>query len=189
MSETGETRKGDWIQTFSGLKFWPLDPRPSEILIVDVAHALSLLCRFNGHIRKFYSVAQHSVLVSHRVPPEDALWGLLHDASEAYIADVTSPVKRSHEMSPYRDVERRIMATTCEAFGLPMVQPASVSEADVRMLVTERRDLLHRTDFPWRFDHVEPYGDLTIVPWSPDVAEQAFLHRFSTILRTQGASP
>ncbi|MFN9113590.1 MAG: phosphohydrolase, partial [Bacteroidota bacterium] len=70
-----------WIQTFSGIAFWPLDPKPEHVRIADIAHALSMKCRYNGHTRKFYSVAEHSVLVSRHVPEEDALWALLHDAS------------------------------------------------------------------------------------------------------------
>src|ERR1017187_10636100 len=76
------------ITTFSGIHFWPLLPNPADIRIEDIAHALSNQCRFAGHAREFYSVAEHSVRVSQLCPPEDALWGLLHDASEAYLTDV-----------------------------------------------------------------------------------------------------
>lgn len=179
-------RRGDWIQTFTGLQFWPMDPRATEVRLEDIAHALSMMCRFNGHIRRFYSVAQHCVLLSHRVPIQDALWGLLHDGSEAYIADVSSPVKRLDAMAPYRDAERAIMAAICEHFGLPMVQPASVSEADLRMLATEKRDLLVNAGHGWRLN-VEPYDDLTITSWAPGDAETAFLNRFSEIVRAQSA--
>ena len=78
-------RRGDWIQTYLGIQFWPLDPRPEEVMLFDIAHSLSNMCRFTGHCREFYSVAQHSVIVSQNVPREDAAWGLLHDASEAYM--------------------------------------------------------------------------------------------------------
>ena len=81
-------RKGDWMQTHSGIQFWPLDPRPEDILIEDIAHALSNQCRFAGHCCFHYSVAQHSVLVSENVPAQDAMWGLLHDAGEAYLVDL-----------------------------------------------------------------------------------------------------
>lgn len=176
-------RKGDWIQTFTGRKFWPMDPRADEIDIRDIAHSLSMMCRFNGHVRRFYSVAQHCVLLSHHVPIQDRLWGLMHDASEAYIADVSSPVKKLDAMAPYRDAERAIMASVCERFDLPMVQPASVSEADLRMLATEKRDLLIDAGHGWRLN-VAPYDNVLIESWWPEKAEAAFLQRF----RELGAS-
>ncbi len=92
-------RKGTFISTFSGTKFWPLDPVESEIKIVDIAHALSLLCRGNGHVKHFYSVAQHSVYCAQEAEVRGysikvQLACLLHDASEAYISDITRPVKK-----------------------------------------------------------------------------------------------
>src|ERR1035441_7448066 len=82
-----------FIGTFSGLRFWPLDPDPDKILIEDIAHALAHQCRFGGHASKFYSVAEHSVHVSKLCAPKDALWGLLHDASEAYCGAVWAPAR------------------------------------------------------------------------------------------------
>lgn len=74
--------KGDWMQTYTGRRFWPLDPVAGDIEIMDIAHALSNQCRYAGHTRFHYSVAQHSVQVSENVAPEHALWGLLHDAPD-----------------------------------------------------------------------------------------------------------
>ncbi|MBF0612521.1 MAG: hypothetical protein HQL55_15470, partial [Magnetococcales bacterium] len=86
---SGAARTPDnWIQTFTGRQFWPLAPVLEHIHVQDIAHALSLLCRFNGHCQKFYSVAEHSLHVATILPPELAGWGLLHDASEAYLADL-----------------------------------------------------------------------------------------------------
>src|SRR4051812_30250690 len=84
-------RVGNWMQTFTGRQFWPVDPRADEIAIEDIARALAMTCRFGGHVRFHYSVAQHSFLVSLVCSPEHALWGLLHDASEAYLGDVVWP--------------------------------------------------------------------------------------------------
>ena len=112
-----------FIGTFSGLRFWPLDPNPEKILIADIAHALAHQCRFGGHASKFYSVAEHSVHVSQLCLPEDALWGLLHDASEAYLVDLPRPLKLLPEFAPYREAERRLQRAVALRFGLPPDQP------------------------------------------------------------------
>ena len=140
-------RKGDWIQTFSGGQFWPIDPRPEEIRIVDIAHALSNVCRFTGHVSEFYSVAQHSVHVMQLLDSDAPLWlkrwALLHDASEAYIADLSRPVKRSGAIGEeYLKVEAVIMAAVCQRFDLPVEMPSAVHRADNIMLATEKRDLM-----------------------------------------------
>jgi 5'-deoxynucleotidase YfbR-like HD superfamily hydrolase len=98
-----------WIQTYSGIKMHPLSPTEEEISIEDIAHALSNLCRFTGHCNKFYSVAQHSVLVSVYSPRDYAMWGLLHDASEAYLNDIARPIKISDEYNTYRKIEENLM--------------------------------------------------------------------------------
>jgi 5'-deoxynucleotidase YfbR-like HD superfamily hydrolase len=105
----------NWIQTFTGRQFWPLDPRPEDIELLDIAHALANKCRYTGHTRSFYSVAQHSVLVSEIVPAADAHWGLLHDASEAYLPDVARPVKR--ELAGFQEIENRLMGCVAERDG------------------------------------------------------------------------
>ena len=81
-------RKGDWFLTYTGRQFWPLDPRPEDICIRDIAHHLSLCCRFNGACRVHYSVAQHSVMVANILPAPLRFWGLMHDATEAYVGDM-----------------------------------------------------------------------------------------------------
>ena len=90
--------RGDWLQTFTGRQFWPLGPEPTDIVIEDIGHALGSLCRFNGHCKAFYSVAQHSILVSRACEKHGlvaAFRGLMHDASETYLLDVPKPLKRS----------------------------------------------------------------------------------------------
>jgi len=171
-------RQGDWIQTFTGIQFWPLDPRPEEIRIEDIAHALSLQCRFAGHCERFYSVAEHSVRVSLAVPEVDALWGLLHDAAEAYLVDLPRPIKRWCEMGRlYREIEDNLMLSICQAFGLSAEQPASVKSADVVLLVTEKRDLMKMPPKPWE-DTAEPLPE-SIYPYTSLCAEQWFLDRFA----------
>ena len=169
--------RNDWIMTASGRPFWPLAPRTEDIYIEDIAHALSQLCRYTGHCRDFYSVAQHSLLVSRQVPPKDAMWGLLHDASEAYLHDIARPVKRLSELAAYREAESAVMRAVCERFGLPFGEPASVRVADRRMLRTEQRDLMPPA-LPGedRFD-VVPYH-FHVCPFEPARARKDFLDRF-----------
>ena len=130
------------ITTFSGVLFRPLLPNPDDIRIADIAHALSQQYRFAGHTRTFYSVAEHSVRVSLLGRPEDAPWGLLHDASEAYLSDGPAPVKLLPQFEAYRAAERSLQGTIAVRFGLSTEQPRSVTEADRAILEIEIRDLL-----------------------------------------------
>lgn len=162
---------------------FPLDPRPEEICIEDIAHALSNLCRFTGHTRTFYSVAEHSVRVSWACDLNSALWGLLHDASEAYLCDISSPMKRSSDFGQlYLRAEVKLMAAICQKYNLAESCPAVVKICDARMLVTERRDLMGECDREWRAidTAVKPYGG-RIIPVSPETAEREFLTRFEQL--------
>src|ERR1051326_3663293 len=116
---TEVSRVGDWMRTYTGVRFYPSDPRPDEIFIQDIAHSLSNMCRFAGHVKEFYSVAEHSVRVSLACHPDDALWGLLHDASEAYVVDMPRPIKRAPFMHGYRLLEAKVSLAVCERFELP----------------------------------------------------------------------
>jgi hypothetical protein len=138
-------RIGDWMQTVSGERFWPFDPRSEDISIVDIAHGLSNTCRYNGHTRPFYSVAQHSVLVSQNCSPQNRRWALLHDAAEAYIGDMIRPIKKYFPL--FIEIETRIMECVCEKYGLPKAMPAEVDEMDNRILLNEKRDLRMNSSF------------------------------------------
>lgn len=172
-----------FITTYTGRRFYPLDPNPADVCIEDIAHALSMICRFNGHVRSFYSVAEHSVHVSRIVPPEYALAGLLHDASEAYIADVSSPIKATGEMAPYRKAESAVQAAVYNSFvsGRYHFGKAghSVHSADRAMLALEARTLLPYD--PWMDDLPAP-ADVTLGLWSPERAERAFLERYEELV-------
>lgn len=147
-------RKGDWIQTYTGKQFWPMDPRPGDFDFRDIAHHLSNICRFTGAVDEFYSVAQHSVLVAHRASSLAATrgndahvcvvsrWALVHDASEAYILDMSRPLKALPEMAPYRSAEKAIMQALCIRLGLTEEMPWEVKQADMELCYTEARDLL-----------------------------------------------
>ena len=172
-------RTGGWLLTAHGHVFYPLDPRPEEIFIEDIAHALSRQCRFGGHTRHYYSVAQHSVLVSGAATSTDrgiALCGLLHDATEAYLVDVPTPVKA--ELREYRDIETNLWLAIADRFSLPAVMPDEVHQADLDVLFTERRDLLPRMGPMWsREQEAVPLVD-RIVPWTVEFAESEFMARF-----------
>jgi 5'-deoxynucleotidase YfbR-like HD superfamily hydrolase len=151
--EVGSFKYNDeepWIQTYSGRRFTPTNPYVDAIVIQDIAHALSMKCRFNGHPKKFYSVAQHCVLVSYICDSGDALWGLMHDASEAYLVDFPAPLKHSGKFDDYIAVEDNMQRAICKRFGLPEVEPVSVKKADKMLLATEARDLMGPLHPDWR---------------------------------------
>jgi hypothetical protein len=178
-------RRGDWMQTFTGRAFWPLDPRPEDIDPADIAHSLSMLCRYGGHVSRFYSVAEHCVLMSRAVSSENALWALLHDATEAYLVDLPRPLKRS--MPKYQDVELVLMWSIAARFGIPADEPGEVREADNRILHDERAELMRESPWPWTaIEDVEPLG-VPILGWRPGLGEQLWLERLAEL--TEGGSP
>jgi uncharacterized protein len=149
-----------WIQTFSGRKFHLIECTPDDVAFIDIAVPLSRMARFNGHTRTFYSVAQHSVLVSQHCG-EFALEGLLHDAAEAYLGDIVRPLKKL--LGPHLvKWEERIHECICRRFGLGTHIPSAVHLADERMLFTERRDLMEIPPQSWG-NIREPYEE-KIVP-------------------------
>ena len=173
-----------YFRTYSGKHVHPLAPQPDEIDIRDVARSLSRQCRFLGHLDCHYSVAQHSVLVSELVPAPDALWGLLHDASEAYLCDLPSPIKRDPEMIVYRIAEYRLMTCIAHKFGMQHQMPDSVTVADKIALATEFRDLTTVDDPHWIRAEcgVGPMAE-KILPWPSALAEKRFLRRFWELTR------
>jgi hypothetical protein len=172
----------DWMQTYTGRMFWPLSPQVEHVHIEDIAHALSMICRFGGHCREFYSVAQHSVLVSHHVEQYAAhlaLEGLLHDAAEAYVGDMVRPLKRS--MQSYINAEDRVFAAIAKRFGLGGVVHDSVKISDERLLATEARDIMGgESAGKWRL-FATPLPD-RIIPIPPKEAEKLFLARFNEVV-------
>jgi 5'-deoxynucleotidase YfbR-like HD superfamily hydrolase len=183
---TYEYRRGDWMQLVSGKRFYPLDPRSEEIEITDIAHALAHICRFGGHTAQFYSVAQHSVLVSRICDPKDAGIGLLHDAAEAYLGDMIRPLKRMYEFRNYEDLEERLLGTIGERFDLVLYSPlpASVLHADEVLLATEARDLMGNGTLPRGAgrEGVEPLCT-RLAPWTAALARETFLQRFQEIFQ------
>lgn len=178
------TRVGDWIQTYTGGQFWPMDPRWDEVHLEDIAHALSMLCRFNGHCRRFYSVAEHSVLVSRQASRRNALWGLLHDASEAYLADVPRPVKPF--LPGYKATEQLVQDVVCFRFGLPLDMPEEIHEIDGRIVITERA--LNMAPCAHEWSHQAEPLDVALEFWTPEEAERAFIDEFDILTARRAAA-
>lgn len=166
-------RQGDWIQTFSGGRFWPMDPHAEDVEIADIAHSLAMQCRFAGHCIRFYSVAEHCVHLSRAVAQDHALWALLHDASEAYLVDVPRPVKPF--LNGYREAETMVMLAVCRRFGLAAEMPDAVKAMDWQILGDERANL-SRCVVEWD-NPPRPLG-VDLQYWPPAQAEREFLARF-----------
>lgn len=167
-----DKRKGDYMTTYTGVKFWPLDPRVQEIRLEDIAHALSRICRFNGHVRSHYSVAQHAVLVSHLVPKYLALEALHHDDAEAYLADLVRPVKR--HIPKYMQYERELEQVISDRFRLSFPLHSVIHDIDTRIVADEAEALfLHVPS--WTKDY-QKIG-VRIRPVPAFIAKRLYLHR------------
>lgn len=155
------------LRTISGTMVDLLHPTQDTISLEDIAHALSHICRFSGHVHRFYSVAEHSVLMSKMVPEEYALSALMHDAAEAYIGDVTRPVRMYVDIDP---LEERFNRVIFDKFNLRVrFDCEEIRVADARMLVTERPDIMMRG--------AEPYP-IHLNYWTPLEARSAFMMRY-----------
>jgi uncharacterized protein len=183
--ESSPPEPGPHLQTVSGRRVNPLDPDPAQFDIEDIARALGNLCRFGGHCRSFYSVAQHSVIVSELVQErggdaEDVFAALMHDAAEAYLGDMPHPLKhRSALGDAFKEAEDRLEKAIRERFGIRADVP-EVKRADRALLATERRAFSAER---WRWpelDGVEPL-DLTLEAWPPDQAGRIFLERYAEL--------
>ena len=178
------TQTESCITTVSGRFFDILKPEEYEYDIEEIATALSNLCRYTGHVNRFYSVAEHSVLVSRIVPVGLSLVGLLHDASEAYLGDVSSPLKKL--LSEYRAIEERVEEAIARQFGLSFPYPAAVHEADKRLYWKEREEIANSgvRDRLWHQD-LRATRKVEVVGMSPVMAKRMFLSRYREIIREQ----
>ena len=164
------------IQTQSLRYFNYVDPHPDQFTIEDIAHALSNICRFAGHTNKFYSVAQHCVIMSYHVTPMYALHALLHDAAEAFLGDIPTPLKQM--LPEYKVIESRVEKVILNKFGITDMPP-EIKEFDTRMLVTEQNYLMPEANRHWTFD-AKPL-DILIRPAEPAIAKRKYLTRFEEL--------
>lgn len=176
---------GGFMTTFGGTQFSHANPRADDVHLVDIAHALSMLCHWGGHAREFFSVAQHSLLVSYVCPPALMEWGLLHDAAEAYCGDMIRPLKVL--LPEYKTVETRVLRAIAERFALDWPEPPALKAYDNAVLLAESKHVMpstealhdgfgravHAADVDWSPLH----ATALLRPMSPRMAKALFLAR------------
>jgi uncharacterized protein len=172
---------GDWMQTYTGKRFYPLRPDPELVCIEDIAHSLSLKCRYGGHCCFLFSVAEHSVLMADAVlsaggSPMEALMALMHDSPEAYVDDMIRPIKKS--VIGYEQIETRVWEAICTKFDFDPNLPPIIKEFDNRILADEKAQNMAALD--WDYTPGPPLG-VKLMFWNPIVAEEQFLRRFYTL--------
>lgn len=180
--------RGRWMQCASGKPYWPSDPHPSDVRVEDIAWHLSMLCRFTGACKRFYSVAEHSVHVSRLVPQEGRLplLALLHDAPEAYLNDINKPVKVDPDMSGYRYLEgKNWRAISIKFFGHETELPEEVHRADQAMYWAERRALMPRFPRGVLRDMypVQRSPQVKVLALPPEGARKLFMNRYKELTR------
>jgi len=176
---------GPYLQTVSGRFVNPFDPDPEQLDAGDIARALANLSRFGGHTRAFYSVAQHSVIVSQLVEErggdaEDAFAALMHDATEAYLGDMPHPIKhRSPLGAAFKAAEDHLEEVLRARFRIKPDVP-EIKRVDRSLLATERRAF---SDETWHWPELEGVAplELALVAWSPDDACAAFSRRYADL--------
>lgn len=186
MTDILEVRKdrGSWMQTYTGKAFYALDARVEDIDIADIAHSLSLQCRYNGHVDRFYSVAEHCVHLAELFPddPGMALWALLHDAAKAYIGDMVRPLKK--HMSMFMEIDDHITSLVAQRFELEgTVIPPEVHHVDSQILHNEREALMARVQPPQPWDVPGgPIPGVEIIGYSPEVIKKVYLSTFARLI-------
>ena len=169
------------IETISGALVNVFAPDPATICIEDIAHGLAMQCRFGGHVMDFYSVAQHSVIMSRMVPKPHALAGLLHDAAEAYLVDLPTPIKK--RMPEFEMVEKRLLKVIFERFGVRWPMPPVIAEKDRYLMLHEAACLK-----PTSVSFEQPKGARVAFSQisSPTLAKKVFLNRFRELTGSVG---
>jgi uncharacterized protein len=188
MTDTAVKLDDQWISLLSGARFNYNKPEESDVTIEDVASALSNVCRFSGHLPRFYSVAQHLVNTSHivpMVPVELAFTGLMHDTAEAFTNDLPTPLKWAFPI--FKELELKIEAAMSEKFGFQFPYPPEIKEADTVMLMLEKYYIKECNDHWPMYDkytreYVQPFRDkVDLDSWQPRRAKREFLERFEEL--------
>ncbi len=168
-----DIRIGDYIETWNCVKFYPLDPRPEEIVLEDIAISLSRQCRYLGHIDYHYSIAQHCVLLHDYIEAPHKKQMLMHDGSEAYLCDIPRPIKPL--LTNYKEIEYKLQTMIYQKYGIDIVEHPRVSDLDRRIVLDEKKALKSKSDTVWNI----PGGPLGIevVQWSQARAYDEFMSR------------
>lgn len=175
------TDRGPWQQTASGHEFFINDPDPDDVTLSDIATALSNQCRYNGHVREFYSVAQHSTMIAAWMledgyPLQVALMALHHDSAEAYTGDIIAQMKWM--MPEFKTIEESVDAVIYKALGM---NPPSewikdeIKEYDFIALATEVRDILEPNRSPYSWGALPAPRKERLIPWHPTHARRVFM--------------
>ncbi len=183
MCEVEPGVRGHYMQTYTCQQFFPMDPRAEDINIPDIAHHLAMQCRFNGATKDFYSVAEHCVIGSYLVPPEDAFEFLMHDAAEAYLGDLIRPMKNHSILGDeYKRIEALVEQQVKIVFDLSPETPNTVKRVDQALCMIE---LAQAFEVPRGLDaDLDDIGVESIPKlhfWSWYQAESAFLKRFEEL--------
>lgn len=194
-SNSCEGRERGWMQTYSGRKFYPLAPLVDDIELMDVVHGLAMTCRYGGQCRRFYSVAEHCLIVSSLVeqharnagmaePEVRALAreALMHDSSEAYIGDMIRPLKHQPEMIEFRRAEAAIETAIFAKFGIVSTHEshAIIKTIDNRILVDEISQLMPLPEMYLEsplLAEESPFG-VKLACWEPQRAQEQFMARY-----------
>ena len=172
-------RHGNWMRTFTGKRYYPIDPRAEDVELEDIAHSLSMQCRYCGHSSRFYSVAEHSVHVSYMVPQEHALAGLFHDATEAYLHDISRPLKG--HLVGYHALEAKNWGVIAEKFSLPTELHESIHQADIDVCQTEMAVLMQGHENDYCIPGAVHRDGIVLNLYGPLAAKWLFIERFNAL--------
>lgn len=167
--------KGPTIMLASGKRFDLLDPAGSDFDIEDIAHGLAHVCRYAGQCREFYSVAEHSILVSD-VVEDFAFEALMHDAAEAFIGDITRPLKQL--LPDYKALESEVELAIAERFNLRPEARNAIKSADLRVLAAEQQQVMAPGCADWAEEAGISPAPVVVRSLLPGQAKAAFLERF-----------
>lgn len=174
---------GPTIMLRSGAMLDFLDPWSSDFTIDDIAHGLSLICRYSGQCDQFYSVAEHCIHVS-EVAREHAYAALMHDAAEAFVGDVTRPLKQL--LPNYKSIEAAVEGAICSRFQVEYPIPDAVKNADLRVLAAEQAQIMPLGTNAWAHTAGVIPANITVKSYSPPEAKLIFLQRFEQLRSDRG---